>query len=103
MKTELSHEKHSTNNSSLPGLRVVREHLRILQTEIARQLDMSATQVWRIEKTSVSTRVDLLKPLAVALCCSVDDLLSEPDEQRLREIKAAYLRRAADEAEREVA
>ena len=83
------------------GLKPVLDVLEIAYGKIAECVRKDRVWIGRIISGKASPSLRLLRQLSLLLCCTADDLLSVPTEQRLREIKAAYLRRAADQAEAE--
>ena len=91
-----STEKHSRG---LPGLRYIRQALGITTIQsLARIVNIYWGHIGKIERGMIGCSLESLRTMTKALCCSADDLINIPSEERLLEVKANYLRRAADQA-----
>lgn len=80
-------------------LRTIRQHLGISQSALSELAGLSSGYVEMLENKARQGSLESVRALANALCCTPADLLSPPDTQRLLQIRAAYLRRQADEAQ----
>lgn len=87
------------SSMGIPGLRVVREILGVTIDYVASQAGVSARWIIAVEGGSRDCSQALQRQISSALCCTPADLISPPDTQRLLQIRAAYLRRQADEAQ----
>lgn len=90
------------SSKGLPGLKKIREKADLSQSQLSDRVGCTAKWVYLIENGTDCTQ-ELQRKLAEVLHCTPADLLSEPSEQRLKEIRAAYLRAQADQAEADLA
>ena len=86
-------------SQGLPGLQVVRETIGLTQVSLAILIGMTRGMVSKIEAVSTNPSLGTVRKCALALHCSESDLLAVPTPERLAEIRAAYTRKVADEAE----
>lgn len=78
------------------NLKSIRDALGLSQAVLASRCDLSQAQIHWIESGQSEGRVQTLRALRNALCCTFDDLLlSPPTPQRLAEIRACYFEREA--------
>lgn len=81
----------------LPGFNPIRKSLGLGISDI---VDCGHVQnLHRIDRLNQSASYGTLCALASELCCSIQDLTSEPSDIRLLEIRAAYSLAAAERAQ----
>ena len=83
----------------LPGLRIVREALGLDVAILAALPGCGSRQnIYRIDRCEQGVSHGTIEAFSSVLGCYPKDLTKSPSEQRILEIKADYLRRAADQA-----
>lgn len=88
------------HTKGLPSLRSIRSELGLSMADTADKSGLSQDFIRFLETGHRDCSQEAQRQIASALCCTPADLLSPPDTQRLLQIRAAYLRRQADEAQR---
>ena len=81
----------------LPGLPLVREHLGMSARALADIMGCSQKWIAIIESVR-DPSLALVRQRAAELACHPADLVGEPNDFRLAQIRAAYFKRQADEA-----
>lgn len=81
------------------SLRTIRQFIGVTQAALGEASGLSSGYVEMLENKTRQGSLESIRALSEALCCNPADLLSRPDEQRLLQIKASYLRQQADNAE----
>ena len=81
------------------SLRTIRQFIGVSQVALGEAAGLSSGYVEMLENKTRQGSLESVGALAKALCCKPADLLSPPDTQRLLQIRAAHLRRQADEAQ----
>jgi transcriptional regulator with XRE-family HTH domain len=81
------------------SLRTIRQFIGVSQVALGEAAGLSSGYVALLENKIRQGSLESVQALAGALCCTPTDLFSPPDSQRLLQIRAAYLRRQADEAQ----
>lgn len=97
----MSSEKREQFVPGLPGLSVVREYLGITVRDLAEIMQCSPKWISTIE-TVRDPSLALVRQIAGELACHPADLVGQPNDFRLAQIRAAYYKRQADEAARAV-
>lgn len=87
----------------LPGLAAIRKHLGLKQSEVAQVTGTSTRWIGWVEACRRDCSQSLQRAIANALKCSITDLITEPDGERLDQIRAAYLQAQADAAKARLA
>lgn len=87
------------DNSTLPGLRLVRECLGYTQAKLGSVTGITGETICNIEQGTRGASVKTLRRLAVSLVCKPEDLLSCPTPERLKEIEIAHKRRELEQLE----
>lgn len=87
--------------TGLPGLRPIRDALKMSIPSLAERARINARFLYRVEAGQQDCTTVKVRAAADVLGCTTDDLLYPPTPQRVSEIRAAYLKRQADEAARE--
>lgn len=82
----------------LPGLRAIRDRLGVTAQDVALRVGVTTNWLSIIERGHDDCTDKLKRQLANFLRCTVVDLITQPSDQRLAEIEAAYLQARADEA-----
>ena len=82
------------------SLRTIRQFVGLSQVALGESAGLSSGYVEMLENKTRQGSLESVRALSGALCCTPADLLSPPDTQRLLQIRAAYLRRQADEAQK---
>lgn len=78
--------------SSMPGLTVIMQHLRVTSAELARRVDVDPSAVCHWRRAGGGARVGTIRLLCDHLCCTPDDLLGYRTltGERLENIQALY-------------
>jgi len=83
------------------GLLEIRGALNLSQRQVAERANVSQSMVAKTEVGSANPTVHILRSIATAVCCTVNDLVDPVAPERINEIRAAYHRREAERAEAE--
>ena len=73
-----------------PGLRLIRQHLNLTQTQIGDFAGISSEWARLIESGQHECSTGILSKLSEKIGCERSDLLSSPTPERLMEIEIAY-------------
>ena len=69
---------HERGNAGVEGLRMARKVAKLTQTDLSLKSGVSRATIARLElNPDISARTDTLKKLALALSCTVDELLKK--------------------------
>ena len=86
--------------NGIPGLRPIRTQTELTQKQLAERVGVTSDFIGMIENGR-SCSLGLLNKFSDVFGVRREEFLSTPTDQRLREIKAAYLARAAAQAAEE--